>query len=246
MSWTFLRSFVAAVMVALVPAGVAANEFPNRPIKVVVPFAAAGVTDVVARVVFDQVSRAVGQTIFVENRPGAGGTIGVEQVVERAARRLHADHGGPVRVAAGERHALPTPEISPDSKPCPDRHLRHHGCGAADEQRDAGAERAGTGRAGEEEAGRAHIRIDGRRDARAPQWRVVLEAGRHSNRACAVSRGRAGRHGPDGWAHFILDRADPDHAAEHSAGSAPRAGGRGRFACRRSARHPDHQGDRHR
>ncbi len=58
-----------------------ANEFPSRPIKVVVPFAAAGVTDIVARVVFDQVSRAVGQTIFVENRPGAGGTIGIEQVV---------------------------------------------------------------------------------------------------------------------------------------------------------------------
>jgi tripartite-type tricarboxylate transporter receptor subunit TctC len=58
-----------------------AADYPNRTVKVVVPFAAAGVTDIVARVVFDQVSRAVGQTVVIDNRPGAGGTIAVEQVV---------------------------------------------------------------------------------------------------------------------------------------------------------------------
>lgn len=77
-----LRVLTAAALLTFVPAVVAnAADYPNRPIKVVVPFAAAGVTDIVARVVFDRVSRAVGQTIVVENRPGAGGTIGVEQVV---------------------------------------------------------------------------------------------------------------------------------------------------------------------
>jgi tripartite-type tricarboxylate transporter receptor subunit TctC len=69
------------VVVAAFPASA---QFPDRPIKVVVPFAAAGVTDVVARVVFDHVSRAINQTIIIDNRPGAGGTIGIEQVAATA------------------------------------------------------------------------------------------------------------------------------------------------------------------
>jgi tripartite-type tricarboxylate transporter receptor subunit TctC len=69
-----------AVLLAFTPASAGAADYPNRAIKVVVPFAAAGVTDIVARVVFDRVSRAIGQTIVVENRAGAGGTIGIEQV----------------------------------------------------------------------------------------------------------------------------------------------------------------------
>jgi tripartite-type tricarboxylate transporter receptor subunit TctC len=59
-------------------------DFPNRPIRVVVPFAAAGVTDIVARVVFERVSQTTGHTVVVDNRPGAGGTIAVEQVVNAA------------------------------------------------------------------------------------------------------------------------------------------------------------------
>jgi len=57
-----------------------ALDYPKQTIKVVVPFAAAGVTDIVARVVFDRIARTTNQTIVVDNRPGAGGTIAVEQV----------------------------------------------------------------------------------------------------------------------------------------------------------------------
>ncbi len=63
---------------AIVDAGAA--DYPTKNIRVVVPFASAGVTDIVARVVFERVSRALGQTVIVDNRPGAGGTIGVEHV----------------------------------------------------------------------------------------------------------------------------------------------------------------------
>jgi tripartite-type tricarboxylate transporter receptor subunit TctC len=62
-----------------------ALDYPKQIIKVVVPFAAAGVTDVVARVVFDRIARTTGQTIVIDNRPGAGGTIAVEQVVNAPA-----------------------------------------------------------------------------------------------------------------------------------------------------------------
>jgi len=61
-----------------------AADYPARPIRVVVPFAAAGVTDIVARVVFEHVSETTGKTIIIDNRPGAGGTIAVEQVVNAA------------------------------------------------------------------------------------------------------------------------------------------------------------------
>src|SRR3954451_5596371 len=61
-----------------------ALDYPKQIIKVVVPFAAAGVTDIVARVVFDRIARSTGQTIVIDNRPGAGGTIAVEQVVNAA------------------------------------------------------------------------------------------------------------------------------------------------------------------
>jgi tripartite-type tricarboxylate transporter receptor subunit TctC len=61
---------------------VRASEYPNRNIHVVVPFAAAGVTDIVARILFDRIGQSIGQTVVIDNRPGAGGNIGVEQVAK--------------------------------------------------------------------------------------------------------------------------------------------------------------------
>jgi tripartite-type tricarboxylate transporter receptor subunit TctC len=77
----FSLSFIGVVLVALTAH---AEDYPARPVRVVVPFAAAGVTDIVARVLFDRVSQATGKTLVIDNRPGAGGTIAVEQVVNAA------------------------------------------------------------------------------------------------------------------------------------------------------------------
>lgn len=77
------RVVVAALMLTASAAGAA--DYPKRPVKVVVPFAAAGVTDVVARVVFDKVGRTLNQNFVVDNRPGAGGTIAIEQVANTPA-----------------------------------------------------------------------------------------------------------------------------------------------------------------
>src|SRR5215210_7143997 len=74
-----------AALLAIAPVAAGAQDYPNRSIRVVVPFAAAGVTDIVARVVFERVSRSVGQPIVIDNRPGAGGTVGVDHVVNSAA-----------------------------------------------------------------------------------------------------------------------------------------------------------------
>ncbi|UVC07704.1 tripartite tricarboxylate transporter substrate binding protein [Rhizobium sp. TH2] len=72
----------AALMALLVPTSASwAAGFPERTIKMVVPFAAGGSTDLVARLVADKMSNLLGQQIIVENVGGAGGNIGAAQVV---------------------------------------------------------------------------------------------------------------------------------------------------------------------
>ena len=67
-----------AFAAALAPAAGVAQEWPSRAVRVVVPFAAGGSTDVAARLVSDYLSRTLGQQVFVENRTGANGNIGIE------------------------------------------------------------------------------------------------------------------------------------------------------------------------
>jgi tripartite-type tricarboxylate transporter receptor subunit TctC len=59
----------------------AAQDYPNRPISFVVPYAAGGTTDVLARIVGKAMSADLGQTIIIENAGGAGGTVGTQRVV---------------------------------------------------------------------------------------------------------------------------------------------------------------------
>ena len=61
-----------------------ADDYPNKPVKVVVPFPPGGATDVVGRLVADRLQRALGQPFVVENRSGASGNIGVAEVVRSA------------------------------------------------------------------------------------------------------------------------------------------------------------------
>src|SRR5262249_31486500 len=59
-----------------------AQNWPNKTIKIVVPLTAGSASDVMARIVFDQVSQQVGQPIVIENRPGAGNSIGMNAVAK--------------------------------------------------------------------------------------------------------------------------------------------------------------------
>lgn len=76
-----VRLLVAALFVASAGA-LQAQNYPSRPIKIVVPFAPGGPTDLVARVLADHMTRAFGQPAIVENVPGAGGVIGTERVAK--------------------------------------------------------------------------------------------------------------------------------------------------------------------
>ncbi|MFZ9666432.1 MAG: Bug family tripartite tricarboxylate transporter substrate binding protein, partial [Limnohabitans sp.] len=70
---------VAAVAIA-VP--VSAQEFPSRPVKIVVPQTPGGASDALARIVGQKLSEKWGQPVVVENRPGAGGNIGMDAVAK--------------------------------------------------------------------------------------------------------------------------------------------------------------------
>ena len=61
------------------------SDYPSKPIKMIVPFAAGGSTDYIARVIGNYIERKTGQPTIVENRPGAGGTIGMEILTKSAA-----------------------------------------------------------------------------------------------------------------------------------------------------------------
>lgn len=76
----FKNARVVPVMAALLIAGGAhaADNYPSRPITLIVPFTPGGSTDIIARVMSKQLGAALGQTIIVENKPGAGGIIGTQ------------------------------------------------------------------------------------------------------------------------------------------------------------------------
>jgi tripartite-type tricarboxylate transporter receptor subunit TctC len=69
-------SLILLSALSLAPADVRAEDWPTRPLRAIVPVAAGSLVDIVPRIVFDQLAIQLGQTIVVENRPGAGATIG--------------------------------------------------------------------------------------------------------------------------------------------------------------------------
>jgi tripartite-type tricarboxylate transporter receptor subunit TctC len=77
----FKRLVLPLVLALAAAAGTAsANEYPSRPIKVIVPFGAGGVTDTAARITVQAIEKALGRPVVVENRPGGDGTIAANTV----------------------------------------------------------------------------------------------------------------------------------------------------------------------
>jgi tripartite-type tricarboxylate transporter receptor subunit TctC len=77
-----LRYLLIGLTALLLPGSALAQDFPNRPIRVVVPFPAGGPNDVIARVVSKAVSESTGQPVVIDNRAGAGGVVGTDFVAK--------------------------------------------------------------------------------------------------------------------------------------------------------------------
>jgi tripartite-type tricarboxylate transporter receptor subunit TctC len=74
----------AAVVAALAAFGAQAQQWPSKPVKMVVPFTAGGSTDTVARIISEKLTPRIGQPVIVENRAGAGGAVGSDFVAKSA------------------------------------------------------------------------------------------------------------------------------------------------------------------
>jgi tripartite-type tricarboxylate transporter receptor subunit TctC len=95
----------AAAMAAMLPLGALAQaDYPTKPIKLISPFPAGGTSDVMARMLAEELTKQLKQPVLVENIGGAGGVVGTDRAVKSAGRWLHPhpDRCGPER--GGPRH----------------------------------------------------------------------------------------------------------------------------------------------
>jgi len=82
LAWRCLHALVAPLWAALAVAPSWAQDFPNRPVRVIVPFSPGGAVDGPTRVVAQELSKRLGQQVVIDNRPGAGATIGTDAVAK--------------------------------------------------------------------------------------------------------------------------------------------------------------------
>ncbi len=81
---TFLSMAMASLFAAFVPGTSHAQGYPNKPIRLIVPYAPGGATDIIGRAAAAELTKTMGQQVIIENRPGAGGNLGAEQVARSA------------------------------------------------------------------------------------------------------------------------------------------------------------------
>jgi tripartite-type tricarboxylate transporter receptor subunit TctC len=91
--------------------GASAQKYPDRPVRLIVPFPAGGSIDTLGRLVADKLGALWGQSMFVENRPGAGGNIGTEVAAQSAPDGYTLDIGG--QFMAANVTIAPTREFDP-------------------------------------------------------------------------------------------------------------------------------------
>ena len=78
------RTLIASAALSLAAGGAWAQAYPSKPVRLVVPFAPGGTTDIVARVVSEKINATLGQPMIVENKAGGGGSVGANEIAKAA------------------------------------------------------------------------------------------------------------------------------------------------------------------
>src|ERR1700722_13891894 len=76
----YIISLLCWAFTAVTPVSALADDWPSRPIQIIVPFGAGGAADIIARLIGDKLAIAFGQPVIIEDKPGAGGNIGAAAV----------------------------------------------------------------------------------------------------------------------------------------------------------------------
>jgi tripartite-type tricarboxylate transporter receptor subunit TctC len=101
-----MRSLLAALAILAAIPLAQAQSWPTKPVKIIVPFPAGGPTDVLTRVLGDKLAQALGQPVVIENKPGAGGSIGADLAAKSAP------DGYTLLMATGSTHSV-GPHLNP-------------------------------------------------------------------------------------------------------------------------------------
>ncbi len=187
-------ALAAALALSCAAQRAAAQAYPTRPVTVIVPFAAGGGNDILARLLTQHMGKALGQQFVIENRPGAGGTIGARARRQGGARRLHAD-GRPFRRVRRRAGALCRSRLCAAARLLADRAHRLVSAGPGRAPVGADAHRRRPHRARAQGPRQDHLCHGGCRLRLASLDRAVRGDGEHQAHPRAVSRHRrdAGR-----------------------------------------------------
>ena len=118
-----MRIVTAIIALGLSLSATAAQDFPTKPVTIVVPFAAGGPADAMARVIGDRMRVSLGQQVIIEDVAGAGGSVGVGRVVRAAADGYTVSIGHwSTHVVNGAIYDLPY-DLLKDLEPVP-RHMQ--------------------------------------------------------------------------------------------------------------------------
>jgi tripartite-type tricarboxylate transporter receptor subunit TctC len=116
---------ILSLILALSPSISRGGSYPDRPIRLVVGFGVGGPTDIPARFIADKLSEALGQRVFVENKPASGGIVATRDVISRPAdgyTLLLCTHFEPINLAAYK-----DPGFKLGNLQCVDIAARQHG-----------------------------------------------------------------------------------------------------------------------
>ena len=174
---------LAGAVIASAPAAIA-DDYPSRAVKIIVPFGAGGPTDVYTRAIAEELRKSLHQPFVMENRPGAGTTIGTDVVAKSPpdGYTLLDGVGHPDR----QRNALCPQALSADARSGADRAADRHRSRARGASVGAGKNAERTAGAGARQTRHAQLRLVRTRLELSHGRRAFEKPHRRRHRACAV------------------------------------------------------------